>query len=56
MRPANTSMAFGVIALAVGLGIAIIDARPSWDDGISAAAVFVAAFLFGLIDPSRPWR
>jgi hypothetical protein len=45
-----------VAASAVGLAIAYVDSRPSWDDaGISAFSMLIAAGLFGLIAPRRPW-
>lgn len=46
-----------VAAVAVGLGIAYLDSRPSWDDaGITACSMLIAAAVFGLIAPRRPWR
>ncbi len=43
-------------ASAIGLTIARIDSRPTWDDtGISAGAVLLAAALFAAIRPARPW-
>jgi hypothetical protein len=43
-------------ALAVGLLVALVDLSPGWDDtGVSAAAVFAAAAVFGAIRPSRAW-
>jgi hypothetical protein len=43
-------------ALGLGLGIALVDASPGWDDtGISAAALFVACFLLGAVRPRHPW-
>lgn len=45
-----------VAALAVGLGIALVDASPGWDDtGVSAAAILAASGLFGLLHPRRAW-
>jgi hypothetical protein len=40
-------------AIAMGLLIARIDSRPTWDDsGITAGMVFLAAAIFGAIRPS----
>lgn len=44
------------LALVLGLLMAFVDSRPTWDDtGVSAFAVLVVTCLFGLLDPSRPW-
>ena len=44
------------LAVAVGLAIAYVDSRPYWDDaGITAFSLLLAALLFGLIAPQRPW-
>jgi hypothetical protein len=43
-------------ALVVGLLLALVDISSGWDDtGVSAAAVFVAAAVFGATRPSRAW-
>jgi hypothetical protein len=43
-------------ALALGLLVAVVDLSPGWDDtGVSAAAVFAAAAVFGATRPSRAW-
>jgi hypothetical protein len=43
-------------ALALGLVVALVDLSPGWDDtGVSAAAVFVVAAVFGAARPSRAW-
>jgi hypothetical protein len=43
-------------ALGLGLVVALVDTRPGWDDtGVSAAAVFVVAAVFGATRPSRAW-
>jgi hypothetical protein len=45
-----------ILAVAVGLGIAFIDSRPTWDDtGLTVFALLVSAGLFGLVQPGRPW-
>lgn len=44
------------LGLTLGLLIATIDSRPSWDDtGITAGAVLIATGLLGLIYPQRAW-
>lgn len=44
------------IAVFVGLVIAYIDSRPTWDDtGITAFSIFGACALFAVISPRRPW-
>jgi hypothetical protein len=46
----------GVFAVAVGLGLAWIDARPTWDDaGITAGLLVLASALLGFLGPRRPW-
>jgi hypothetical protein len=46
---------FGV-ALGLGLLIAYVDSRPTWDDtGISAFAVLASCGLLGTLGPQRPW-
>jgi hypothetical protein len=47
-----------LLVLAVGLGLLIawVDARPTWDDaGITAAMLVLAAALFGALRPSSAW-
>lgn len=45
-----------VLAVAVGLGIAFVDSRPTWDDtGVTVLALLVSSGLFGLVQPGRPW-
>ena len=45
-----------LVALALGLAVALVDLSPGWDDtGVSAAAVFAAAAGFGATRPSRAW-
>jgi len=44
------------LALALGLTIAWIDARPHWDDtGITAGMLLLSGGLLGLMGPRRPW-
>ena len=43
-------------ATAVGLGIAVVDSRPGWDDtGITAVSLFVAAGLAAAVAGRWPW-
>jgi hypothetical protein len=43
------------LAVALGLTIAWVDSRPTWDDtGITVAAIFGTALALGAAAPSRP--
>jgi hypothetical protein len=45
-----------IVATVVGLTIAYIDSRPTWDDaGVTAFSMLVCAGVLGLIAPQRPW-
>jgi hypothetical protein len=45
-----------VSAIAIGIGIAYVDAQPSWDDaGITAGAMMLVAGLLALAGPRRAW-
>jgi hypothetical protein len=45
-----------VTAIAMGVAIAYVDARPTWDDtGITAGAMMLVAGILGLIGPRRAW-
>lgn len=45
-----------VVAMGVGLAIAYVDSRPTWDDtGITAGTVLIAAGILGALGPERPW-
>jgi hypothetical protein len=47
-----------LLVLAAGLGIAIawIDSRPTWDDsGITAGLLVLTAAVFGALRPAKPW-
>lgn len=45
-----------LIAPCLGLLIAYVDSRPTWDDtGISVLAVLAASGGLGLLGPKRPW-
>jgi hypothetical protein len=44
------------VAGALGLAIAWVDSRPSWDDtGISVIMIFAAAACCGFLSRQRPW-
>jgi hypothetical protein len=45
-----------VTATLAGIAIAVVDARPAWDDaGITAGAMAIVAGAPGLVGPQRPW-
>jgi hypothetical protein len=45
-----------VLAVSVGVAIAYVDSRPTWDDtGITAVAITVMSFHFAALSPVRPW-
>jgi hypothetical protein len=45
-----------LIAAPLGLAIASVDARPTWDDtGITAGVVLVSAFVVSALAGRRPW-
>jgi hypothetical protein len=45
-----------LIAVVLGLAIAYVDSRPTWDDsGVTAAAILAACGLLGLLSPPKPW-
>jgi len=45
-----------VLATVVGLLIAYVDSRPTWDDtGITAFALLFSGAVFGVLGPQRPW-
>jgi len=47
---------FLAVAIILGLIIAWIDTRPSWDDaGITAAMIIIAAGVVGFLAGKRPW-
>jgi hypothetical protein len=44
------------IATLLGLGIAFVDSRPTWDDtGITAGAIALVSCVLAAVSPSRPW-
>ena len=45
-----------IIAAGLGIAIAVVDTRPTWDDtGITAGVVLVAAFIVSALAGRRPW-
>jgi hypothetical protein len=45
-----------LVATVVGIAIAYVDSRPSWDDaGVTACALLAGAALLGVAAPRRPW-
>jgi hypothetical protein len=45
-----------IIAAALGIAIALVDARPTWDDtGITAGVVLITAFIVSALAGRRPW-
>lgn len=45
-----------VIAIATGVAIAYVDARPTWDDtGITAGAMMLVGAILGVAGPRRAW-
>jgi hypothetical protein len=45
-----------LLAVAIGLLIAWVDSRPTWDDtGVTAGTVLIAAALFSALKPRHPW-
>ena len=48
----------GLVGVGVGLGllIAYVDTRPTWDDtGITVGAIVISCGLLGILGPRRPW-
>lgn len=44
------------LAILIGIGIAYVDSRPTWDDaGITVGALLLISTLFGFLSPRRPW-
>jgi hypothetical protein len=45
-----------IVAAAIGIAIALVDARPNWDDtGITAGVLLVTAFIVSALAGHRPW-
>jgi hypothetical protein len=45
-----------IAAVTLGVAIAWVDARPTWDDtGITAGMMLLCATLLGMLGPRRPW-
>lgn len=46
-----------LMAMGLGLVIAWIDSRPTWDDaGITAGLLVLTGAVFGALRPAKPWR
>jgi fructose-specific phosphotransferase system IIC component len=44
------------LAVPLGLVIAYVDSRPTWDDtGVTAGVLFLSAMAFGYAEPRKPW-
>jgi hypothetical protein len=44
-------------AVLLGIAIAWVDSRPTWDDtGVTAFSMLLSGVVFGLIRPERPWQ
>lgn len=55
-RPTAGQAALTAAAIALGVVIAAVDSRPTWDDSaITAAALVLAAATVAAIDGRRPW-
>ena len=51
----RTSLALA-LALAAGIGVALLDSRPGWDDtGVTAGLLFLGAGAAAAIAGDRPW-
>jgi hypothetical protein len=45
-----------VVSIIIGVAVAYVDSRPTWDDtGITAGVMLLMAGLLGLLGPQRPW-
>lgn len=45
-----------IVAAGLGVAIALVDARPTWDDtGITAGVLLVTAFIVSALAGRRPW-
>jgi hypothetical protein len=54
-KPVKTILML-IVALCLGGCITYIDSRPTWDDtGVTAAALFVCAAVFGFVRPRWAW-
>ncbi|MGE5176708.1 MAG: permease prefix domain 1-containing protein [Hyphomicrobiales bacterium] len=57
-RERNRGLDRGVLiaAAVIGLAIATVDTRPTWDDtGVTAFALLASAGILGFVAPRRPW-
>ena len=45
-----------VVGIAIGLLLAYVDSRPSWDDtGVTAGLLVIVSAMLGALAPQRPW-
>jgi hypothetical protein len=52
----RSGVALAVLAVAVGVVIAVIDSSPGWDStGITAGALVIAAAVVAWVTRDRPW-
>jgi hypothetical protein len=55
-RPVLEFVLLGM-AIFLGLLIAYVDSRPTWDDtGVTAGAIFITCAALAAASPRRPWR
>lgn len=55
-RPSGRTLIIAAIATLVGVAIAYVDSRPTWDDtGVTAAALLLAAFAAAAVAGRWPW-
>ena len=53
---ARLSVLVAAIALAIGLAIAYVDSRTTWDDaGVTAAALFITSAVLAATSPRSAW-
>ena len=52
----SRTIALILASVALGLAIAFVDSRPTWDDtGITVGALLAGAFVISLVAGHRPW-
>jgi hypothetical protein len=50
------NLILAIVAIGLGLAIALVDSRPSWDDtGITAVALLLVAGVVAALAGRRPW-
>lgn len=56
MKNIHKKLPLFIIAFSLGITISLIDSSPAWDSiGTTAAMIFIATALLGLVSPKRPW-